>query len=309
MAYNATLDSLNYGVPNWTQLPPPVVEVLAKSRAVWGPMRRTCKAWRDICSEIITFISPRYLPQQLNVVFPKIYQLHVDFAPMGGMPLNAGLTLANLAHLRILAIYGVQCSEETYLTPLKRRAELTHFQLSFCDKSATPQQCSDTLRILGDLTTLTHLQVPRLPWISDRDIARLSGLTRLRTLEVAKGGQRITGAGLSALRELPLCHLSLAMTELAGTHLAELRAFTQLQDLNISRCHSLRAGEFGQLATLGHLTKLDVSATKISDEDLFHFVALGKLRKLIVTNCQGVTEAGSLQLIRNSEAKSLSVVR
>ena len=308
MSCNTISHASNQQAPNWRLLPESVLEHLMRFHSEdLSQVRLTCKKWRELCDRIVRFLRPRRLPAQLGVHFPNILQIHVDFALMSAMPRDAGAILASLPRLRVAAIWGVRCGEEEYLRPLARRSDLEIFQLSFGVFSSHPTQCHRAIESLGTFGALTHLQLPRQPWIVDADLAQLVGLTRLQVLDVA-GHQRICGSGLTALAKLPLRELSLTMTDCEGAYLRHLCPLPQLRRLDLSHCHALRGGEFGQLKHFTRLIKLGVARTKITDEDLAEWTTLRALQELNVSGCQAVTERGIAQLTGLTDLKHLKVI-
>lgn len=129
--------------------------------------------------------------------------------------------------------------------------------------------------------------------ISDDDLAKLKGLSRLRTLEL--GDTPITDAGLAQLAELTgLCTLCLTATRITDAGLVHLKALTNLQELELLRTEITDAG-LANLRGLTGLQTLGLSLTKVSDAGLMHLRELTNLKWLDLMGTS-VTEQGTQEL-------------
>jgi hypothetical protein len=133
--------------------------------------------------------------------------------------------------------------------------------------------------------------------VSDGDLARLAGLTRLE--ELLLNGRNVTDAGFAHLANLK----SLRWLELPGCHVGDLSALSGLKDLERINLHGGRQSivsprhdqstpvDLGPLHNLSKLAMLTLSPIPVDDAGLAQIKDLPLLQVLDVAG-DGVTEVG-----------------
>src|SRR5262249_51493484 len=90
-----------------------------------------------------------------------------------------------------------------------------------------------SLDAVGKLTNLEQLQIAG-EGFTDRGLARLEGLSHLKSLSLGRGEHRITDAGLDSVKRLKsLEHLELDGSHLSDEGIATLRKLTNLKTINM----------------------------------------------------------------------------
>jgi hypothetical protein len=173
------------------------------------------------------------------------------------------------------------------------------------------------LQHVGELVQLRELEL-LIPSLTDADLARLSGLTQLKHLEI-RGNRNITNEALrhfAAMQQLELLRLTgtgidtagllhvaqhrrLKVLDLADTSLddEDLREIGKLADLRQLGLAGTRLNGSGlvQLAGLKYLVALNLTRTAVGDEDILAIAKLRSLKRVAVGNTM-ITAAGRGQL-------------
>jgi hypothetical protein len=127
--------------------------------------------------------------------------------------------------------------------------------------------------------------------IRDADLERMSGLTRLETLDLT-GQKSITGAGLAGLKKL--ASLTLWATSVNDDGLSSLRELSQLTDLNL-RSTGITDAALKHVEGLSSLRGLTLADTKVGDAGVAHLRGLTRLERLSLRDTR-VTDAGLAHL-------------
>lgn len=156
--------------------------------------------------------------------------------------------------------------------------------------------CRDaTLRYFGAATQMRHLSLGGSNLkISDKGLARLAGLTRLRELSLWSLAD-ITGSGLKHLTaNRRLRRLSLYNCDKFGdVALNAITTFAELEKLSLSKCGELTGANLDRLTGLLALWELDLSqCPRLDDAGLARLAGLTGLRQLTLSCCEGITNAG-----------------
>jgi hypothetical protein len=170
--------------------------------------------------------------------------------------------LTRLEHLDILHLLNVPVTDSTVELFLARG---TLHQLVLHHTQASPACLATLLKNIN----LEYLHLWGLP-LTDEDMRRLCGLTKLWTLDIANA--TVTNDGCRHLEAVP-----------------------SLSKLHIS-CEKVNDGVFEHLRKLKYLTQLRLDGmTDITDEGLLRVTTLPKLETLTLTQCR-VTAAGVARL-------------
>lgn len=183
---------------------------------------------------------------------------------LGGIEVtDAGLAaLSPLSELKFLNLRTCDSPPNTSFSVLTAFENLETLVLS-TNKVLNDQ----VLAVVGELRTLTHLDMNCCPRVTRVGVAHLATLTKLTFLDLG------------------------ACRSFASKDLAELATFTQLETLNLRRC-ALVTGT-SKLALLPNLKVVNLEQTGIVDEGLAHFNL--SLENLNISSC-GVSDAGLAHL-------------
>jgi hypothetical protein len=153
-------------------------------------------------------------------------------------------------------------------------------------------------RALGTLSKLEVLEVTKA---DDAAVGHLSGLTRLRQLDLS--GTRVTGRGV---RNFPLLtDLTLFATPADDAGLAEVAALPRLRSLSVSNTR-ITGAALERLRGLRWLTHLFASETAIRDKDLVH---LERLKGLSVVDLRKTRATGAGAAALQAKLKRASVLK
>jgi uncharacterized protein (TIGR02996 family) len=172
---------------------------------------------------------------------------------------------------------------------------------TFTDKSLRWVATASRVRALslgGDTTAVT-----------DRGLASLAGLTRLRRLDLWSLN-RLTGSGLSHLSGLTgLRRLSFSYCPKVGNAvLAHVRAFSALEELSLSYCGQVTDAGVSHLTALTALRDLTLRECEhLTDAGLEHVAKLNGLRSLYLAQCSGITDAGLAGLAALRQLENLNL--
>jgi hypothetical protein len=126
--------------------------------------------------------------------------------------------------------------------------------------------------------------------VTDADLAPLSGLTNIRSLDLQRSN--ITNAGLEKLKGLTkLQTLILSHTNITGAGLSNLQGMTKLEVLDLSWTRFVNEG-LDYIKSLENLRELNLENTASSSRDLKHVAMCKKLKKLELRNNPQITDAG-----------------
>ncbi|MGO9466808.1 MAG: leucine-rich repeat domain-containing protein [Isosphaeraceae bacterium] len=181
-------------------------------------------------------------------------------------------------------------------------AALSHDKLLekvYCFK---PRITDAGVKHLASLTSLTTLQLLRVPELTDATLAHIAGLTNLE--EITLSGTAITGSGLVHLAGLKkLKSLTIPNAALDDAGLANLGRLTGLEKLYIGGAMYTDAG-IASLSSLTSLTELGMGSDGCSDRCLANLSGLRQLKTLQIDGPQ-LTDAW---LDRMATMKSLRQV-
>lgn len=207
-----------------------------------------------------------YDAQPAPDLLPQIAKIkRLEQLDLGGVELTDDdmRTLAPLNHLRRLIARDATITNEG-ADRLARFAELRELRLN------TNRLTAPGFRSLAKLSKLEVLSIRKA---DDAAIRYLSGLERLRTLNLA--GTKVTGRGI---RNFPLLtHLSLWASQADNVGLAEVAALPRLRFLNVSETR-ITSKALQHLSGLRWLEDLFACETSIRDKDLVHLESLKRLR-------------------------------
>jgi Leucine-rich repeat (LRR) protein len=146
----------------------------------------------------------------------------------------------------------------------------------FTTDLSPPQFDGANFKYLKNLTRLEHLNLPDIISVTDADLAYLSRLNALSSLELHD--PRITDAGLASLKDMTrLKRLRLFGTQVSEAGLRSLRAMTELKILDLG---GTRVDDLSPIGHLTLLTNLHLSRTPIDDKGLAPIVGLVGLDEL-----------------------------
>jgi hypothetical protein len=135
------------------------------------------------------------------------------------------------------------------------------------------------LQNLGMVQELTGLDMTGCEAVTDDGLAKIAGLTRLRSLSVA--GSQVTDAGLRNLKD---------MTEITHLFLGN----TQITD--------------ARLKHLGHMKKmewLDLRSTRVTDEGLKHLACMSDLWQLVLRDTEVTVAPDTQPTTRSKVARNV----
>ncbi len=175
----------------------------------------------------------------------------------------------------------------------------------------------EDLRTLSKLRSLTSLTIGRAQ-ITDEGFAQLESLANLEVLHVTQTGvtdqawqtigkfkslktlnvseKNISDAGFVTFKDLPdLENLSFGMIRaVSNENLPHLATLAKLKTLSFAWNTRFGGNVAAELGKLKQLTRLDLSTTNISDEDMRHFRSMALLSDLTLPN--SITDEGLAQL-------------
>lgn len=188
---------------------------------------------------------------------------------------------------------------------LKSLAGLTNLKSLYFSRTRITSQGLDALR---ELSNLTFLSLQHCRQITDAGLASVSGLSKLKALDLAD--TQITDAGLKSLkplRNLELLNLNGTQVSAAGLRELELASLKQLElqstamddggmdilkrvspDFNYLNLEGTAVSDAGMAAVAGlkELWYLNVSHTRITDAGLAPLEGLEQLRTLHLSGCE-----------------------
>jgi hypothetical protein len=196
--------------------------------------------------------------------------------------------------------------------------------LSFTSLRGAHDDCFAKLELFPNLTTLRMQMCD----VSDKDLATIQALKKLRTLDltgtnVADGvgclaelhdlesldlhGTHVGDVGAARLAKLTmLVHLDLGYTKITNEGLRSVSKLVNLRDLDLSNT-SIDDEGMAALAELHELKTLDLSETPITSAGLQPLTALSNLHELILTDC-AVTDAGIARLAELPKLEKLDLM-
>jgi hypothetical protein len=191
---------------------------------------------------------------------------------LGGNKISGGglHVLKLLPRLKKLSFYGIQ----------RRNA-------GWCWAPVLTDLELETIGLLGGLEDLNlglgvGLGTPR-----PSDLGPADGEAECRIA----GGTRITDLGLSKVAQLvKLRQLDLSGASITANGVKALAQLPELRHLSLWNAAGVDDSAATALATLGALTSLDLSNTKVGDETLRRLTKLSTLRKLYVSETQVTSE-------------------
>jgi hypothetical protein len=151
------------------------------------------------------------------------------------------------------------------------------------DDDSEDQRITKVILHLGNFTHLKELCVDK----SGANDAQLAGLPTLMALERFSAGSALSvvGTSLKRLSQLPNLHsVCLKFTSFDGKNLALLKDFKKLEHLNLAQTNL--QGRLKYLPVCLPLKELDISSSRITDNDLKYLLQLKNLEILGVNNCK-----------------------
>ncbi len=158
-------------------------------------------------------------------------------------------------------------------------------RLYLCKSHAT----DDDLRIVGELTSLTHLYAWDAARVTDAGVSHLSGLANLQTLHLSYS--QIGDESLRVLSKLPrLQELAAPGSRFTDRGLAYLKDATGLEQLSVGNARKITDAGMIHLGRLTNLTSLDLENAEITDHGLEQLTGLAKLKWIFLS---GVNASGT----------------
>ncbi|MDR3183586.1 MAG: hypothetical protein LBT89_11840 [Planctomycetaceae bacterium] len=175
--------------------------------------------------------------------------------------------------------------------------------VSFTDGSALKPE---TFTLFAALSDLESLQIANYRELSDDDVARLTGLKKIKTLKLANGG--ITDAAVKTIADaFPLLvNLDLSSeTRLTDDATKDIARLKNLETLSMLFCG---ISEFGimNIATLPKLKALDIRAANVGNSGLSALAGVKTLKSL-KHRAQTVTDEGIQALVGAKEISNLEI--
>jgi len=158
---------------------------------------------------------------------------------------------------------------------------------------------------LAECTQLEQIELGKLP-ATDRNLAQLKALPRLKGLDVSGGESKVTDAGMvhvGQMKQLESLSLPSAISDVGVAQLAGLK---KLKSLQIGG--PITDGGISRLAGLQNLEELELSCDRITDAGIAHIAGLTNLRILRLGNCR-MSDAGLTQLARLKSLEKLTIRR
>ena len=142
--------------------------------------------------------------------------------------------------------------------------------------------------------------------VTDADLVCLTGLTRLRVLDLV--GTQVTDAGLRYLKEMTkLGCLFLSSTQVTDAGLVHFKGLTNLHTLTLSSTQVADAG-LVHLERLTNLRSISLTRSQVGDLGLVHFKGLKNLQQLHLGFTK-VTDAGLVNLKALTSLTSLGLAK
>ncbi|MEM9943222.1 MAG: hypothetical protein AAF939_16785 [Planctomycetota bacterium] len=252
--------------------------------------------------------------------FPKLSKLILDGTKVTSETFDSLSKLKNLAYLDIerSVIDGESIGK------LKDLPKLTFLQLF----KATISE--DAMEALSEFPALEQIRCAQTR-VGDDELQHLSGLKTLKAIDLSDCN-RVSTLGLEALTECPnLVFLkvwgksigdrsmdvvakmkSLKVLGLNDTAVTD-EGIAKLSDLDLTEVHLFRTqvGDQGLevLCSMPNIVHLNLRDTRVSDEGLKQLVALSKLKKLDLSECNspGVTDASGATFAQLDSLASLNL--
>lgn len=140
--------------------------------------------------------------------------------------------------------------------------------------------------------------------VADRDLKLLRKIPDVRKVSLL--GDKLTGAGLKQIQDLPLTGLDMTDTLLADKTIENVAKFTTLVELDIDRNPRLTDKGLEKIETLENLEYLSCGPN-ITDRGIDSIIKLSKLHTLKLEGCKGVTASGIKKLAGLKDLQSLNV--
>ena len=136
----------------------------------------------------------------------------------------------------------------------------------------------------AQIPTLERIDLGHCPRVTGAGFAHLARLPRLSVVELHTSA--FDEAHLAALAELPgLRQLNLAFCQqLTRQGIETITQMPALEELWLASCYPLRDEEFGLLATMPNLKRLNVANTHITDAGLAQLAAAPQLKEVDVSS-------------------------
>ena|GEM_PF-2564964 len=231
--------------------------------------------------------SARLLPRIRKMT--QLEQLDLGYIDMNDDRLKS---LASLSQLRLLRMWPERITDKG----MKTLANFPELRELVIEGGSSLRWPSANLSASGFklINSLTKLESLAIPGITDRQLRYLSGLTRLRKLEIE--GAIVSGQTVAELFPL-LHHLDLSTTNINDVDLGYIgRGLPRLRYLSLWETAVTDAGTT-HLSGLRWLEDLTITDTQIGNEALPHLEALPNLQELRL-DYTNVTQAGIKRLER-----------
>jgi endonuclease YncB( thermonuclease family)/Leucine-rich repeat (LRR) protein len=165
---------------------------------------------------------------------------------------------------------------------LEHLKKLPHLRfLNLAEEGNAPKITNAGLAHLAGLTKLKSLHLARFNGATDAGLVHLKGLTALETLEITHT-KSIDGSGLVHLRELRrLESLNFNHTPVTDDTLAHVKDFTKLKSLGLRATKITDAG-LKHLQALENLEQLNLWETNITDDGLALVAKMPQIKHLLL---------------------------
>jgi Leucine-rich repeat (LRR) protein len=165
---------------------------------------------------------------------------------------------------------------------LEHLKKLPHLRsLSLAEQGNDPKITNAGLAQLAGLTKLKSLHLARLNGTTDAGLVHLKGLTTLENLEITHT-KSIDGSGLVHLRELRrLESLNFNHTPVTDDTLEHVKDFTKLKSLGLRATKITDAG-LKHLQALENLEQLNLWETNITDDGLARVAKMPQIKHLLL---------------------------
>lgn len=204
----------------------------------------------------------------------RFTNLHVLDLAGDGQPISRE-TLVCLRSLRQLIFDGTQIDDHIF------NGVLEFTNLESLNLRLNNNLSDSSLEVISTLTNLTALKLQCGTNIYDRSEVGLD----IRNNQFTER-QLLQFTSLQKLRNLTLNILRFV----TGRSLKMIVTLKELQKLDLAGCINLQRGSFGGMSALQKLKALDLTRTKIGNEELIEFSNLINLRELDLNFCLNVTK-------------------